>query len=178
MVKKKIGILGGTFDPPHNGHLTISKFSINKLKLKQVIWAITKKNPFKKKPLISLEKRILLCRKIIKRNNKIKVKSYDDIVKSSETINLINFLKKRDKNVEYFFLMGSDNLINLHRWKKWRELSRKCRITVFPRRGYVANSLNSKLFRSLNMDDVLFLKSKMLNISSSKIRKNYLKYKD
>ena len=120
----------------------------------------------------------MLCRKIIKRNNKIKVKSYDDIVKSSETINLINFLKKRDKNVEYFFLMGSDNLINLHRWKKWRELSRKCRITVFPRRGYVANSLNSKVFRSLNMDDVLFLKSKMLNISSSKIRKNYLKYKD
>ena len=60
MVKKKIGILGGTFDPPHQGHLEISKLSIKKLKLRCVIWAITKKNPFKKKPLLSLQKRIFL----------------------------------------------------------------------------------------------------------------------
>ena len=47
---KKIGVLGGTFDPPHNGHLEISKFVLKKLKLSKLIWAVTKKNPLKKKP--------------------------------------------------------------------------------------------------------------------------------
>ena len=48
---KKIGVLGGTFDPPHNGHLEISKFVLKKLKLSKLIWAVTKKNPLKKKTL-------------------------------------------------------------------------------------------------------------------------------
>ena len=63
-MSKKIGILGGTFDPPHKGHLAISKFSLKKLKLNFIIWAITKKNPLKKKPIISLKERILLSKKI------------------------------------------------------------------------------------------------------------------
>ena len=59
-ISKKIGILGGTFDPPHKGHLKISLFSLKKLKLDFLIWAITKKNPYKKKPMIPLKKRILI----------------------------------------------------------------------------------------------------------------------
>ena len=178
MYKSKIGILGGTFDPPHLGHLEISKFSIKKLKLKYIIWAVTKKNPFKKKPSLSLNKRISLCKKIAKYNKKIKVESYDDKIKSSQSINLINHLKKNKKNVEYFFLIGSDNLISLHKWKNWRELSKICRITVLSRRGYVKKSLKSKAFVTLGYSNLLLLKSKMYNISSSKIRKNYLKYKN
>ena len=73
--------------------------------------------------------------------------------------------------------MGSDNLTNLHRWKNWKQLSRLCQITVFPRKNYVSKSLNSKGFRTLKNRNLLVLKSKMFNISSSKIRKNYLKYK-
>ena len=90
---KKIGILGGTFDPPHLGHLEISKFAARKLKLNSIIWAVTKKNPLKKKPMMSLKKRILLSRKIAQSLKKIKIKSYDNRIKSSETINLIKFLK-------------------------------------------------------------------------------------
>lgn len=177
MVKKKIGILGGTFDPPHQGHLEISKLSIKKLKLRCVIWAITKKNPFKKKPLLSLQKRIFLSKKISKKIKKIRVKFYEEKIKTSETINLINFLKKKDKKTEFFFLMGSDNLVSFHKWKDWKKLSKKCRITVFPRRGYVKKSLKSSAYRTLGERNVLFIKSKMFNISSSKIRKNYLNYK-
>jgi len=57
---KKIGILGGTFDPPHKGHLHISLIALRKLKLNKIIWVVTKKNPLKKKPLLSIKKRILL----------------------------------------------------------------------------------------------------------------------
>ena len=53
----KIGILGGSFDPAHNGHLSISKIAIKKVRLKKIYWVITKKNPFKRKPFFSLKKR-------------------------------------------------------------------------------------------------------------------------
>ena len=120
----------------------------------------------------------MLSKKITKNNSKIKVKNYEKKINSSETINLIKYLKKNNKKNEYFFLMGSDNLIKLHKWKNWRNLSKICRITVLPRRGYVSKSLNSKAFRYLGKKNLLLLKSKMLNISSSKIRKNYLEYKN
>ena len=68
--RNKIGILGGTFDPPHKGHLAISKEAKKKFKLKNVIWAITKKNPFKKKSKNDLKKRIILCKKIIGKNSR------------------------------------------------------------------------------------------------------------
>ncbi len=173
---KKIGILGGTFDPPHLGHLEISKFAARKLKLNSIIWAVTKKNPLKKKPMISLKKRILLSRQIAQSFKKIKIKSYDNRIKSSETINLIKFLKNNTKNVKYYFFIGSDNLQDFHKWKKWREIPKLCQIAVFPRRGYVKNSLNSKAFKAFGKSNFLILKSKMVNISSSKLRKNYLKY--
>ena len=63
--KNKIGILGGSFDPAHKGHLTISKEAIKRFDLLNVIWAITKKNPFKKKTYISLDNKINHCKKII-----------------------------------------------------------------------------------------------------------------
>ena len=71
--RKTIGIFGGSFDPPHKGHVEISIISLKKIKLKKIYWVITKKNPFKKKPHFSIKERIIRCRKIIKMNNKIKV---------------------------------------------------------------------------------------------------------
>jgi len=70
----KIGILGGTFDPPHKGHLYISKFALKKLKLSKLIWIVTKKNPLKRKPYLSTKKRIKLSKKITKNEKKIFVK--------------------------------------------------------------------------------------------------------
>ena len=72
--KNKIGILGGSFDPAHKGHLAISKEAAKRFKLKKIIWAITKKNPFKKKSSLNLSTRIENCKKIIKKVNFIEVK--------------------------------------------------------------------------------------------------------
>ena len=174
-ISKKIGILGGTFDPPHKGHLKISLFSLKKLKLDFLIWAITKKNPYKKKPMIPLKKRILISKKITKKSKKIQVNSYDKLLRSSNTINLVTYLKKRNKNCELFFLMGSDNLINFHKWKNWRKISKLSKIVVLPRPGYVKKSLICKSARTLQKKQLTFIKSEMINISSSKIRESYLK---
>ena len=63
---KSIGVLGGSFDPAHKGHLVISKIAIKKIKLSKVLWIVTKQNPFKKKTFYSLPQRITKARKLSK----------------------------------------------------------------------------------------------------------------
>ncbi len=168
--KDKIGILGGSFDPAHKGHLAISKDAAKRLKLKKVIWAITKKNPFKRKSNLSLSIRIKFCKKIISKNNFIKVKFYEDIIRSNKTISLVNYLNRSKKN-EIYFLMGADNLINFHKWHKWKDILQKCNIIVFDRHGYKKRSLNSVTFKRLNKKNLKFIEFDKVNISSSQLRK-------
>ncbi len=168
--KNKIGILGGSFDPAHKGHVAISKEAAKRFKLKQVIWAITKKNPLKKQSGVSISLRIKSCKKIIKRFNFIKVKFYEDKIKSNKTINLINFISKNKRN-EIYFLMGADNLINFHKWHKWKTISQKCNIIVFDRHGYKKKSLNSTTYKRLNTKNLKFIEFNKVNISSSQLRK-------
>ena len=166
----KIGILGGSFDPAHKGHLAISKVAKKKLKLKKVIWAITKKNPLKKSSNTNITERIQMCKKFTKSCNFIEIKFFEKIIKSNRTIDLINYLKKNGK-LEIYFLMGADNLIKFHKWYKWKIISQKCKIIVFDRQGYKKKSLNSISFKRLNGKNLNFIEFKKVNISSSQLRK-------
>ena len=168
--KLKIGILGGSFDPAHKGHLAISKEALKKFNLKSVIWAITSRNPFKKKSKTNLKKRIVFCKKIIGNNKSINIKYFEDIINSNKTTDLIDYLYKDRKN-ELFFLMGADNLINFHKWHNWKIISQKCKIIVFDRQGYKKKSINSISFKRLNGKNLIFVKFKKVNISSSQLRK-------
>ena len=169
-LKNKIGVLGGSFDPAHKGHLAISKKALQTYKLKKIIWAITLKNPLKKKNNTSISERIQGCKKIIKLNNFIKIKFYENIIKSNKTIDLINHLKRTTKS-EIYFLMGADNLVNFHKWYKWKTISKKCKILVFDRHGYRKKSLNSVSYKRLNRKSLKFVEFNKVNISSSQLRK-------
>ena len=169
-IRKKIGILGGTFDPAHKGHLEISKEAKKKFNLSYIIWAVTKKNPFKKKSNSSVNKRIKFAKKIINKNKFIKIRFYEDKIHSNKTIDLINHIKK-NKLLDINFIMGADNLINFHKWHKWKLISQKCDILVFDRQGYKAKSLKSITFKLLSQKNLKFIKFKKVNISSSQLRK-------
>ena len=168
--KNKIGILGGSFDPAHKGHLAISKEASKRFKLKKIIWAITKKNPFKKKSKTSLAERIKICRNVVGKIDYIKIKFYENMIKSNKTVNLVNYLTKNKKN-EIYLLMGADNLINFHKWHKWKTIAEKCKIIVFDRQGYKKKSLNSMTFKRLNNKNLKFVNFNKVNISSSQLRK-------
>ena len=169
--KIKIGILGGTFDPAHKGHFEISKHAKKKYKLKYVIWAITKKNPFKNKSKSNLEDRIKFAKKIIGTNKFIKIKFYENKIKSNKTINLINYLKKKNKFLKIYFIMGADNVINFHKWYKWKQISQKCNILIFDRHGYKSKALKTNILKKLIKNNLKFINFKKINISSSKLRK-------
>ena len=167
----KIGILGGTFDPAHKGHVKISRESKKKFKLNYIIWAITKKNPLKKESSLNLKSRINFAKKITKKEKFIKIKFYEKKIKSNKTIDLINYFKNNSKKLDIYFIMGADNLINFHKWHKWKSISQKCNILVFDRQGYKAKSLKSITFKLLNHRSLKFVKFKKVNISSSLLRK-------
>ena len=169
--KKKIGILGGTFDPPHRGHLQISIEAKKKYKINSIIWAITKKNPFKKKSLFTLKKRILLAKNLTYKKKYISVRFYEDKINSNKTIDLINFIKQKYNNYQLYYLMGADSLISFHKWQKWKSISSKCNILVFDRTNYKSKSLNSLAFKKLKNKGLKFINFKKVNISSSKLRK-------
>ena len=168
--KIKIGILGGSFDPAHKGHLAISKEAVKRFKLKQIIWAITKKNPFKKQSTVTVAMRTKNCKKIIQNANYIKVKFYENIIKSNKTYDLINYIQK-NRNYEIYFIMGADNLVTFHKWHKWKSISQKCNIIVFDRQGFKKKSLNSTTYKKLNNKNLNFIEFDKVNISSSQLRK-------
>jgi len=167
----KIGILGGTFDPAHMGHVKISKEAKKRYDLKKIIWAITNKNPFKKNSNLSLKKRIQIAKKINTKNKFIIVDFFEKKTKSNKTIDLVRYFKKTKKKSDIYFIMGADNLINFHKWYKWKEISSKCNILVFDRKGYKSKSLKSITFKKFNKKGLEFINFKKVNISSSQLRK-------
>ena len=169
--KNKIGILGGTFDPAHIGHIKVSKEAKKKFRLNKIFWVITKKNPFKKKSFLNLKKRINYAKKINVNNKFIKIYFFENKIKSNKTIDLMKFLKNRYKKTEFFFIMGADNLINFHKWKNWNKIAEISKILVFDRLNYKSKSLKSISFKKLNKKRLQFINFKKVNISSSQLRK-------
>ena len=186
-IQNNLGILGGTFDPPHKGHLHISKLVIKKLYLKTLYWAITKQNPLKKTtPHNNENKRKTLCRQLTRGEKKIKLLNTSDIKNSNLTINILQKIKKKiNKKTNLFFIIGADNLVQLHQWKEYKKIFSLCTVVVMNRIGYKKPALTSpaaKKFRKtkISLDTLLkmgpkqkewvYINNKGINVSSSRLR--------
>jgi len=186
-IQNNLGILGGTFDPPHKGHLHISKLVIKKLYLKTLYWAITKQNPLKKTtPHNNENKRKTLCRQLTRGEKKIKLLNTSDIKNSNLTINILQKIKKKiSKKTNLFFIIGADNLVQLHQWKEYKKIFSLCTVVVMNRIGYKKPALTSpaaKKFRKtkISLDNLLkmgpkqkewvYINNKGINVSSSRLR--------
>ena len=168
--KKYIGLLGGSFDPAHKGHLGISKIAIKKLKLKKIYWVITKKNPFKNKTFYSLDERIKYAKKISKKQKKIRTIQVDNIIKSSRTIDVINYFIKKKNIKNIYFIIGSDNLIRFHKWKNWKKIVKLVKLIVFSRKGYDRKGMKSIVVKNFK-NKILFIKNKPIEISSTQLKR-------
>ena len=182
----KIGILGSSFNPPHEGHLKISKVAKDIFALDQIWWLITKKNPFKDKDIyldfIERENKI----KSIIDQEVIKLKYFEDETESNYLIDNLLYIKNNFKNNRYVFLMGSDSFMEIDKWKDYENIFKQIHIAVF-NRGSNSNQINNcnagieysnfkienpgESFFENNLPSWTFISDFNINISSSDIRK-------
>lgn len=164
---KKIGILGGTFDPIHNQHLKIAKTAYSKLKLDEVWILPTKKNPLKNNVSATTEQRIAMIQLVIENLNWIKLNDYELKTKNkvNYSIDTIKYFVKKYPDTEFFFIIGSDNLHTLNQWKNIEELSTLVKIIVVNRPHYPKTI---KLMQKYHCENLVVQPSS--DISSSKIR--------
>ena len=166
---KYIGLLGGSFDPAHKGHLGISKIALKKLKLKKIYWVITKKNPFKNETFYSLEERVKHAKKISRKQKKIQTIYLDNIIRSSRVIDVVNYFIKKKNIKNIYFIIGSDNLIRFHKWKSWKKIVKLVKLIVFSRRGYDRKGMKSMVVKNFK-NKIIFIKNKHITVSSTQIK--------
>ena len=106
---------------------------------------------------------------MINRHKKIHLKDYETKLKSRTTIALIKFLKKR-KNNNIFFIIGSDNLINFHKWKSYGEILKMSNLVVFSRKGFDTKAKKSVIMKHLKRKNIKFFKNLKIDVSSTKLR--------
>ena len=112
---------------------------------------------------------------MVKNNRKIKVLFIDDKIKSSRTINVINHFIKVRKQKDLCLILGSDNLLNFHKWTSWKKIVKLVALVVFSRKGYDKKSKKSVVAKYINKKNIIYVNNKMINVSSSVIKKKYLK---
>lgn len=182
---KHIGLLGGSFDPPHKGHLYISLEAKKTLKLDEIWWLVTPQNPLKINQPASYSERVKNC-KILTKNKPIKIKEIEKKINSQFSYQTIKYLNNHYKYIKFVWLMGADNLINFHQWQNAHRIFNEIPIVVFRRYGYNQKALKSyisnlyKNFRlknkNIHIDNFnqlpawTIIQNKEIRISSTEIR--------
>lgn len=131
----RIGLFGGTFDPPHLAHLAASLLALKRLKLDRVWWLVTPGNPLKNtRGLAPLESRIAAARALT-HHPRIDVTGIEAVINTRYTYDTISWLLACCPRVRFVWIMGADNLRSFHRWQKWRGIARMMPIVVVDRLG-------------------------------------------
>ena len=129
----RIGLLGGSFNPPHVAHRAISLFAIKRLKLDRVWWLVTPGNPLKDRgDLHDLDERAEAARQMAN-DPRIDVSCLESVIGTRYTVDTITYLRRRASGLRFVWIMGADNLAQFHRWQNWRRIASEMPIAVIDR---------------------------------------------
>jgi nicotinate-nucleotide adenylyltransferase len=129
----RIGLLGGSFNPPHDAHRAISLFAIKRLKLDRVWWLVTPGNPLKDHGgLWDIDQRAEAARKMAN-DPRIDVTCLESVIGTRYTVDTITYLRRRAAGLRFVWIMGADNLAQFHRWQNWRRIASQVPIAVIDR---------------------------------------------
>lgn len=146
---QRIGLLGGSFNPPHRAHVAISEAVMKRLGLDEVWWIVTPGNPLKDhNDLAPLAERLSACRRLVT-NPRIKITAFEGDLGSAATFVTLSFLKHRFRGVHFVWIMGGDNLAGFHRWSHWGEITRLMPFVVADRPQWRLKALSAPAARAL-----------------------------
>lgn len=133
---KRVGLLGGSFNPAHDGHLQLSLAAADALGLDETWWLVSPGNPLKDgKDMAPLEARLASAREIA-RGTAIKVSDFEREAGTRYTVDTLRALLAAHPDERFIWLMGADSVAQFHRWKEWRTIAQMLPIAVLPRPGY------------------------------------------
>jgi len=151
----RVGLMGGSFDPPHDGHVHISLEAIKRLKLDQLWWLVSPGNPLKNQGPWPLDKRLQQCARLAL-HPRIKVTALEVSLGSPYTAQTLTYLTRRFADSHFVWLMGADNMASVHLWRDWREIFRRVPVAVLDRPGQryeVRASLAAQLFSAKRLKE-------------------------
>jgi nicotinate-nucleotide adenylyltransferase len=146
---QRVGVMGGSFNPPHEGHAIVAQTALKRLKLDQLWWLVTPGNPLKShNGLAPLAQRMTACRALAT-HPRMQVTAFEAQLETPYTAATLGFLAARYPGVTFIWVMGADNLATFHRWQHWRTIAATMPIAVVDRPGWRLAALASPAARAL-----------------------------
>jgi nicotinate-nucleotide adenylyltransferase len=145
-----VGLFGGSFNPPHEGHLLVAEIALRRLGLDQLWWMVTPGNPLKSRSeLAPLDDRLQMSERLIK-DPRIKVTAFEKALGGAYTADTLAHVKARNPQTRFVWIMGADSLKSFHLWQKWRDIASTFPIAVIDRPGSTLSLLSSRMARTFD----------------------------
>jgi nicotinate-nucleotide adenylyltransferase len=145
-----VGLFGGSFNPPHAGHVLLAEIALRRLQLDQLWWIVTPGNPLKSlKELMPLKDRLAACEKLAE-DPRIKVTAFEAAHRIRYTQDTLKLVKSRNPDVHFVWLMGADNLKNFHQWQNWQRIATTFPLAVIDRPGATLSYISSKMAKTFD----------------------------
>ncbi len=183
---RAIGLLGGSFNPAHEGHLHISLHALKSLHLDEVWWLVSPQNPLKSKSdMAAYEMRLASAKAMVAGNRRIRVLDIEQQKQLYFSWQTVQFLQRRFRGTYFVWMMGADNLAQFHRWHRWAWMMQVLPLAVFDRAPHSHSSLrgktfnrarkllykNNKISKSKPQAAMVFCHLRRMLISSTQLRK-------
>ena len=141
----RIGLLGGSFNPPHDGHIHVSEAALKKLRLDYVWWLVSPQNPLKpERGMASFAKRLEAAQRLASGHPRMIATGIEQELGTRFTIDTLRALKRRFADTRFVWLMGSDNLVQIPRWRRWQQIFAAIPVAVVARPGSALPARHSK----------------------------------
>ena len=131
---QRIGLLGGSFDPPHAGHVLVTRRALTAFGLDAVWWLVSPGNPLKRHGPAAMAQRVAACEALM-RHPRVRITGVEAALRARYTADTLEALRARYPGVRFVWLMGADNLAGFHRWDRWRDILRATPVGVLARPG-------------------------------------------
>jgi nicotinate-nucleotide adenylyltransferase len=145
----RIGLLGGSFNPPHLAHRAISLFAMKRLRLDRVWWLVSPGNPLKDNGHLRELKQRAQAARVMAADPRIDVSCLESVIGTRYTVDTINYLRRRASGLRFVWIMGADNLAQLHRWQHWQRIAITVPIAVIDRPPQSFRALAAPAARAL-----------------------------